>query len=86
LIALQRDPEGAKRRMREVISPGAPEDANRRNDHSKKIVKTDNQKFELETPRNRPGSFEPEIVKKRQDRSNESLDNKVLALYAFGMS
>jgi putative transposase len=60
--------------------------ANRRNGHSKKIVKTSNGPFELETPRDRAGSFEPEIVKKRQTILNESLDNKVLSLYALGMS
>ena len=42
--------------------------------------------FELDTPRDREGSFEPEIVKKRQTVLNESLDNKVLGLYAIGMS
>ena len=42
--------------------------------------------FELDTPRDREGLFEPEIVKKRQTVLNESLDNKVLALYALGMS
>ncbi|KTD54320.1 transposase [Legionella sainthelensi] len=42
--------------------------------------------FDLETLRDRDGSFEPEIIKKRQMLLNESLDNKVLALYAIGMS
>lgn len=60
--------------------------SNRRNGKSKKTVKTGTGSFELETPRDREGSFEPEIVKKRQTVLNESLDNKVLSLYAFGMS
>lgn len=59
---------------------------NRRNGKAKKIVKTGTGSFELETPRDRDGSFEPEIVKKRQTILNESLDNKVLSLYAIGMS
>jgi putative transposase len=59
---------------------------NRRNGKTKKIVKTGTGAFELETPRDRDGSFEPEIVKKRQTVLNESLDNKVLSLYAIGMS
>jgi putative transposase len=59
---------------------------NRRNGKTKKIVKTGTGEFELETPRDRDGSFEPEIVKKRQTVLNESLDNKVLSLYAIGMS
>ena len=42
--------------------------------------------FELETPRDREGSFEPQIVKKRQTVLNISLDNKILGLYGLGMS
>lgn len=61
-------------------------ESNRRNGKLKKIVKTGGCSFELETPRDREGSFEPEIVKKRQTVLNESLDNKVLSLYAIGMS
>jgi transposase-like protein len=59
---------------------------NRRNGKSKKTVKTGTGSFELATPRDREGSFEPEIVKKRQTVLNESLDNKILSLYALGMS
>jgi len=64
----------------------AQEQSNRKNGHLKKTVKTGSNSFELETPRDRIGSFEPEIVKKRQTILNESLDNKVLALYSLGMS
>lgn len=64
----------------------AQEQSNRRNGRLKKTVKTGSNAFELETPRDREGSFEPEIVKKRQTVLNESLDNKVLALYGLGMS
>ncbi len=60
--------------------------ANRRNGKLKKTIKTGTGSFELETPRDRDSSFEPEIVKKRQTILNESLDNKVLSLYAAGMS
>ena len=60
--------------------------SNRRNGKSSKQVQTSSESFELLTPRDREGSFEPEIVKKRQTVLNESLDNKVLALYALGMS
>jgi putative transposase len=64
----------------------AKKQSNRRNGHSKKVVKSGTGLFELETPRDRESSFEPEIVKKRQTILNESLDNKVLSLYALGMS
>lgn len=60
--------------------------ANRRNGKLKKTMKTGTGSFELETPRDRDSSFEPELVKKRQTVLNESLDNKVLSLYAAGMS
>lgn len=60
--------------------------SNRRNGKMTKKMQSDSGVFELETPRDREGSFEPEIVKKRQTVLNESLDNKVLALYALGMS
>lgn len=59
---------------------------NRRNGKLTKTIKTDTGSFELATPRDRDSSFEPEIVKKRQTVLNESLDNKILSLYALGMS
>jgi putative transposase len=59
---------------------------NRRNGKASKTIQSTSGVFDLETPRDRDGSFEPEIVKKRQTVLNESLDNKVLALYALGMS
>lgn len=59
---------------------------NRRNGKTSKLLKTGTGSFELTTPRDHDGSFEPEIVKKRQTVLNESLDNKKLALYAIGMS
>lgn len=59
---------------------------NRRNSKLKKTMKTSTGSFELEAPRDREGSFEPELVKKRQIVLNESLDNKVLSLYAAGIS
>jgi len=59
---------------------------NRRNGKMSKTIKSETGAFELETPRDRLGSFEPEIVKKRQTVLNESLDNKVLSLYSIGMS
>ena len=59
---------------------------NRRNGKTSKIVKSDSGPFELETPRDRNGTFEPEIVKKRQTVLNATLDNKILSLYGAGMS
>lgn len=59
---------------------------NRRNGKTSKTLQTGSGPLELETPRDRDSSFEPEIVKKRQTILNESLDNKLIALYGLGMS
>lgn len=59
---------------------------NRRNGKSRKQIKTEQGSFELETPRDRDGSFEPQLVKKRQTVLNASLDNKILGLYGLGIS
>lgn len=60
--------------------------SNRRNGKQTKTVKSGVGSFELDTPRDRESSYEPEIIKKRQTVLNESLDNKILSLYALGMS
>ena len=58
---------------------------NSRNGKSTKRVKTEDGEFELDTPRDRKGSFEPKLVKKNQTRFT-SMDDKTLWLYAQGMS
>ena len=58
---------------------------NSRNGKSTKRVKTEDGEFELYTPRDREGSFEPKLVKKNQTRFT-SMDDKILWLYAQGMS
>ena len=63
-----------------------PENQNRRNGKSRKTVQSPMGAFDLETPRDREGSFEPQLVKKRHSVLNESLDNKILGLYSLGMS
>jgi transposase-like protein len=59
--------------------------ANARNGRTKKSVKTDSSELEIEVPRDREGSFEPQLVKKRQRRL-AGFDEKVMAFYARGMS
>lgn len=59
---------------------------NRKNGVSKKTVKTSVGQFELETPRDREGSFEPQLVKKHQTNLTPEIDQKVLGLYALGTS
>ena len=57
----------------------------RRNGHSKKTVKGPAGAIPLEIPRDRDASFKPAIVPKHQ-RNFEGFDEKILALYAKGMS
>jgi transposase-like protein len=59
---------------------------NRRNGTSKKTLKTSDGSFELETPRDRHGTFEPEIVKKRETILADHLEDKIIGLYGLGMS
>jgi putative transposase len=58
---------------------------NSRNGHSSKTVQTETGPVEIRVPRDRRGSFEPKVVPKHRRRL-EGFDDKVLALYARGMS
>ena len=59
---------------------------NRRNGYSKKTVKSALGSFELETPRERNGEFEPVLVKKHQTKLSSEIDNRILSLFSHGMS
>ena len=59
--------------------------SNSRNGKSSKIVQSKDGTFELSVPRDREGSFEPELVQKRQKTLAE-IEDKVLSLYSLGMS
>ena len=58
---------------------------NSRNGYSKKTVKSELGNVELNMPRDRKGEFEPQIVPKHQ-RTITGLDDKILSLYAKGMT
>jgi len=58
---------------------------NSRNGSTRKTLRTEDGQFEIDTPRDRNGSFEPQLVKKQQTRFT-SMDDKILSLYAKGMS
>jgi len=58
---------------------------NSRNGTTPKILKGDHGEVLIETPRDRKGSFEPEIVKKGQTRLT-GMDEQILCLYAKGLS
>ena len=59
--------------------------ANSRNGKGKKTVQTETAQFAIAVPRDRDGSFEPQLVPKRQRRL-AGFDDQVLALYARGLS
>lgn len=61
----------------------ATTDKNHRNGTTPKTVKTDSDAIEIEVPRDRNGTFEPQIIPKRQRRL-EGFDDKVIAMYARG--
>src|SRR5581483_5238173 len=58
---------------------------NTRNGSMSKTLSTEHGPVEVRTPRDRDGSFEPRIVRKRQRRF-EGFDEKILALYSRGLS
>ena len=58
---------------------------NRRNGHSQKTVQGDLGEMTLTTPRDRDGTFEPQLIAKHQRRL-AGFDEKILALYAKGMT
>jgi len=59
--------------------------SNARNGSSSKVLKSEHGNLEIEVPRDRNGEFNPLIVPKRQTRIN-GLDDKIISLYAKGMS
>jgi putative transposase len=64
---------------------GEKETTNRRNGTIKKTLKTTGGEIDISVPRDRNGSFEPKLVKKRQ-RDVSAIEEKVLAMYAKGLS
>jgi putative transposase len=58
---------------------------NTRNGSTRKTLSTEHGPVEIRTPRDRDGSFDPRIVRKRQRRF-EGFDEKILALYSRGLS
>jgi transposase-like protein len=64
---------------------GIKQGANVRNGSTPKTVQTDLGPVKIRTPRDRDGTFEPRLVAKRQTRL-AGLDEKILGLYAGGMS
>ena len=74
---------GRQRCQRLEAAEGEPR--NYRNGYSKKTVKTQLGEVDIKVPRDRNGSYEPKIISK-YDRNAEGMEEKILALYACGMS
>ena len=70
----------------EIESHLSTEINNRKNGKSSKTMKSSVGTFDLDVPRDRNSSFEPEIVKKHQTHISEQLEQKILSLYALGNS
>ena len=64
----------------------ASDEPNRKNGCTPKKVKSPVGAFELQTPRDRAGRFEPQLVKKRQTHLTDELERKIIALFGLGNS
>jgi len=59
---------------------------NRKNGTSNKTIKTSDGGFILDTPRDRAGTFEPQLVKRNQTHLTDDIEQKVLSMYSLGLS
>lgn len=69
----------------EKSDPAGYNSGNSRNGTTPKVVKGKRGQVEIEVPRDRNGDFEPQLVKKNQTRF-DGLDEKIISLYARGMT
>jgi transposase-like protein len=59
---------------------------NSRNGYSKKTIESSFGEFELDIPRDRDGEFEPHIIRKNQTKTTNELEEKIISMYAKGMT
>ena len=59
---------------------------NRKNGKSKKRLKTSDGPIDLDTPRDRSGTFEPQIVRKHQTSVSDEIESRILSMYGRGLS
>ena len=62
------------------------EGENSRNGYSKKTLKTSLGETEIKVPRDRDGEFEPQLVKKNQTTLTGDIEEKIISMYAKGMT
>jgi len=72
--------------LEEHLDDEQRDNGNRKNGYGTKKLKTADGTIELDTPRDRSSSFEPQIVKKRETILAESLEQKIIGMYGLGMS
>jgi len=65
--------------------PKGHNSGNSRNGKGKKTIVVDSEQVDIEPPRDRNGTFEPQLIPKRQ-KYFQGFDEKILAMYARGMS
>ncbi len=59
---------------------------NSRNGYGKKTLKTSYGEIDVKVPRDRDGDYDPVIVKKYQTAVNKDVENKIISMYAKGMT
>ena len=59
---------------------------NSRNGHSSKTLRTSYGDVEVAVPRDRKGEFEPQLLKKNQTSISQDIEEKILSMYAKGMT
>lgn len=59
---------------------------NRKSGQGSKTIKTGSGSFELNAPRDREGTFEPQLIKNNQTQLTPEVDRKILSLFSHGMS
>ena len=59
---------------------------NSRNGHSQKTLRTSFGDVEVDIPRDRKGEFEPQLIKKHQTSISQDIEEKILSMYAKGMT
>ena len=59
---------------------------NSRNGHSSKTLRTSFGDVDVSVPRDRKGEFEPQLLKKNQTSVIQDIEEKILSMYAKGMS
>src|SRR5699024_9318863 len=59
---------------------------NSRNGHSQKTMHTSYGDMQIDVPRDRNGEFEPQIIKKYQNTITQDMEEKIISMYAKGMT